>query len=74
MNLDDCIITWFRRIDEMLPTLTHGQRLRQRGPMPKLSDSEVLTIEVVGTYLGLSQDKLGAKQLARMVLSSLWAG
>lgn len=25
--------------------------------MPKLADSEVVTIEVVGTYLGLSQDQ-----------------
>jgi hypothetical protein len=57
MNLDDFIITCFCWIDEMMPTITHGQRLRQRGPMPQLADSEVLTMEVVGTYLGLSQDK-----------------
>lgn len=57
MNLDDFIITCFCRIDEMMPMITQGQRLRQRGPMPTLSDSEVLTIEVVGTYLSLSQDK-----------------
>lgn len=57
MNLDDFIITCFCWIDEMLPLMTHEQRLRQRGPSPKLSGSEVLTIEVVGSYLGLSQDK-----------------
>lgn len=57
MNLDDFSITCFCWIEEMMPTITHGQRLRQRGPMPKLSDSEVLTMEVVGSYLGLSQDK-----------------
>lgn len=34
-----------------------GKPLRTRGPAPRLSDSEVLTIEVVGSYLGLSQDK-----------------
>jgi hypothetical protein len=34
-----------------------GHRLRTRGPAPKLSDSEVITMEVVGSYLGLSQDK-----------------
>src|SRR5690349_6272570 len=56
MNLDDFIITCFCWIDEMLPVVTQGQRLRQAGPMPTLSDSEVLTIEVVGSYLGLSQD------------------
>ena len=33
------------------------RRLRKRGPMPKLSDSEVLTIEVVGEFLGIDTDK-----------------
>jgi hypothetical protein len=57
MNLDDFIITCFCWIDEMQPTLLQGQRLRQRGPMPILCDSEVLTIEIVGSYLGLSQNE-----------------
>jgi len=57
MNLDDFIITCFCLIDEMVPTVTKGTRLRQRGPMPQLADSEVITMEVVGTYLGLSQDQ-----------------
>jgi hypothetical protein len=57
MNLDDFIITCFCCMDEMLPLVTHEQRLRQRGPQPQLSESEVLTMEVVGAYLGLSQDK-----------------
>ena len=37
MNLDDFIITCFCVLDEMLPEATQGQRLRQRGPMPKLA-------------------------------------
>ena len=57
MNLDDCILTCFCLIDEMLPTVTKGKRLRERGPLPKLADSEVITMELVATYLGLSQDK-----------------
>ena len=57
MNLDDFIITCFVLIDEMVPTVTKGKRLRERGPMPKLADSEVITMEIVGTYLGLSQDQ-----------------
>ena len=57
MNLDDFIITCFCLLDEMLPAATKGKRLRQRGPQPKLADSEVVTIEVVGAYLGLSQDQ-----------------
>jgi len=47
MNLDDFIITCFCVIDEMLPTATKGKRLRTRVPLPKLADSEVVTIEVV---------------------------
>jgi hypothetical protein len=31
--------------------------LRQRGPAPKLSDSEVLTIEMVGEYLSIDTEK-----------------
>src|SRR5215213_8665821 len=31
--------------------------LRQRGPTPKLSDAEVLTIEIVGEFLGIDTDK-----------------
>jgi hypothetical protein len=57
MNLDDFIITCFCLLDEMLPVATKGKRLRQRGPMPKLADSEVITMEIVGAYLGLSQDQ-----------------
>ncbi len=57
MSLDDFIITCFCLIDEMIPSVTQGKRLRKRGPQPKLADSEVITIEVVGSYLGLSQDK-----------------
>lgn len=31
--------------------------LRKRGPAPELSDAEVLTIEVVGEFLGIDTDK-----------------
>ena len=33
------------------------QRLRQRGFAPKLTDGEVLTMEVVGEFLGLDTDQ-----------------
>ena len=33
-----------------------GQRLRKRGPRPTLRDSEVLTIEVVGEFLGIDTE------------------
>jgi hypothetical protein len=60
MDLDNFIITVFCQMDDALRGCL-GQmgraRLRSRGPQPTLSDSEVLTMEVVGQYLGFSQDK-----------------
>src|SRR5919106_1929826 len=44
-------------MDDTLKTMFKGQRLRPRGPEPNLSDAEVLTMEVVGEYLGLGQDQ-----------------
>jgi hypothetical protein len=57
MNLDTFIITCFCMIDEMVEQMNKERPLRARGPVPKLADSEVITMEVVGSYLGLSQDK-----------------
>jgi hypothetical protein len=56
MDLDDFIFGVFCVVDEAIPHVTVGQRLRQRGPQPVLADSEVITMEVVGEYLGLAQD------------------
>ena len=52
MDLDSLIVIVFCLIDDRLD----GERIRQRGPKPKLSDSEVLTIEVVGDFLGIDTD------------------
>jgi hypothetical protein len=56
MDLDTFIIAVFCLVDEAIPRVTDGHRLRERGPDPTLADSEVLTMEVVGEYLGLAQD------------------
>jgi hypothetical protein len=56
MDLDSFIIAVFCVIDEAVLRATAGRPLRQRGPRPVLADSEVLTMEVVGEYLGLAQD------------------
>ena len=55
MDLDSLIIAAFCLVDDTLPRVVPG-RLRQRGPCPTLSDAEVLTIEVVGEYLGLDHE------------------
>lgn len=56
MDLDTLIIAVYCNIDDTMKGLFQGKRLRQRGPAPALPDCEVLTMEVVGEYLGLSQD------------------
>jgi hypothetical protein len=44
-------------MDDALAAALAGRRLRQRGPQPVLSDAEVLTMEAVGEFLGLDQEK-----------------
>lgn len=56
MPLEDFIITVFCWVEEHLNALLGGHRLRQRGFAPKLADSEVITMEVVGEFLGLDTD------------------
>jgi hypothetical protein len=53
VDLSTFIVAVFCLVDDQLK----GRRIRQRGPTPMLSDSEVLTIEVVGEFLGLDTDK-----------------
>jgi hypothetical protein len=56
MDLDSLIVTAFCAIDDALRACLAGKPLRRRGPQPVLADSEVLTMELVGEYLGLDQD------------------
>ena len=53
VDLNTFIVAVFCLIDDRLK----DRRIRQRGPAPKLSDSEVLTMEVVGEFLGIDTDK-----------------
>lgn len=55
MDPDSLMIAVFCLVDDALPRVTPG-RLRRRGPRPVLADSEVLTVELVGEYLGLDRD------------------
>jgi hypothetical protein len=52
MDITTFMIAIFCRIDDFLV----GKRLRKRGPRPTLRDSEVLTIEVVGEFLGIDTE------------------
>ena len=53
MDLSTFIVSVFCLIDDRLK----GRRIRERGPTPTLSDSEVLTIEIVGEFLGIDTDE-----------------
>jgi hypothetical protein len=56
VDLDTLIVATYCLIADALPSVLDGRPLRQRGPRPKLTDAEVLTLEVVGEFLGLDQD------------------
>jgi DDE family transposase len=53
VDLNTFIVSVFCLIDDRIK----DRRIRSRGPAPKLSDAEVLTLEVVGEFLGLDTDK-----------------
>lgn len=54
MDLNTFIIIIYCLIEDWLQT---QPKYRQRGPQPTLSDSELLTIEVVGSFIGQDTDK-----------------
>ena len=57
MDLETLIVAVFCLVDDFVRDLCHNRRLRQRGPTPVLADSEVLTVEFVGEFLGLDTDR-----------------
>lgn len=57
MDLDHFIIATFCLVDDLMVDILGHRHLRRWGPAPKLVDSEVLTMEIVGEYLSLHQDK-----------------
>lgn len=52
MDITTFMISVFCLIEDLLA----GQPLRRRGPQPTLRDSEVLTMEVVGEFLGIDTE------------------
>lgn len=57
MTLDTYITTVFCLVDDFLRNELRGQSIRRRGSSPYLTDAEVITMELVGEYLGLGSDK-----------------
>ena len=56
MLTEEYIINVYCLVDEMLKKVVKNN-IRQRGSVPKLSDAEVITMEIVGESLSLDQDK-----------------
>jgi Transposase DDE domain len=57
MDLETFIVAVFCLVDDFVRDLCRERRLRRRGPAPVLADSEVLTVEIVGEFLGLDTDR-----------------
>lgn len=55
MDLNTFIVSVFCLIDDHLKG--RHRSYRSRGPAPKLSDSEVITMEIVAEFLGIDTDK-----------------
>ena len=55
MDLSTFIVSVFCLVDDRLRG--RQRSYRRRGPAPRLSDSEVITMEVVGEFLGIDTDK-----------------
>ncbi len=53
MDLSTFIVSVFCLTDDWLKE----KKLRERGPQPTMYDSEVLTMEVIGEFLGMDEDK-----------------
>jgi hypothetical protein len=56
-NTEDFIIAVFCCIDDLWHQITQGKKIRPRGFAPCLSDSEVITMEIVGEFLRIDTDK-----------------
>lgn len=56
-SIDEFIIAVFCCVDDALSQVTLGQPIRAKGFAPALSDSEVLTMEIVAEYQGIDTDQ-----------------
>ena len=57
MPIEDFIIWTYCCVDDHLKAAVKGGRLRSRGFASALSDSEVITMEIVGEFLEIDTDK-----------------
>jgi hypothetical protein len=56
MNRENAIIGLYLTLEAVCVVVMQGQKLRQRGPAPDLTDAEILTIELFGEICGHHDD------------------
>ena len=57
MSVDEFIITVFCLVEARLEELTSGVKRRTRGLAPRVSESEVITMEIVGEFWGYESEE-----------------
>jgi len=57
MKLIDYIVMAFVMVDDFCKIYFPGRKIRARGPLPKLADSEVITMELVREHLGFNTNE-----------------
>jgi IS5 family transposase len=56
-TFEEFIIAVYCAVDDALKVFTTGQVLRHRGFAPRLSDAEVIAMEIIAEYQGIDADK-----------------
>lgn len=56
MDLDEFIVAVYCVVDDLMDEVLGGRRLRERGPDPVFDDREVITVEMVGEFMGLDTE------------------
>ena len=57
MSVENLTIVVYCMVEDLYRSIVGETKLRVRGPSPKLRDTEVLTMEIVGEFIGLHQDE-----------------
>ncbi|MES2997867.1 MAG: hypothetical protein V4700_00880 [Pseudomonadota bacterium] len=57
MSIEEFIISVYCLVDELLKNVGGQKKLRQRGFQPGLSDSEMISMEIIAEFLGIDTDK-----------------
>lgn len=57
LSMEDLITAVFCCVDDLLKEVTNGKPMGSRGFQPSLSDSEVITMEIVAEFQGIDTDK-----------------